>query len=280
MPLSRLAFSIISPGQQTPIPGLLDDCARQACKLREDPVATVLDRYRAGEYEQVWAELCAFGAAVRREPLLTEAMEVARETMQRARANIELLVPRLKDTGYQVGGPYAPATAWSPPRPHASERIGALERLVGPIPLSLRAWYEVGGSVSFVGSHSDWRWVGREILPGLVALPDPLVIYPVERALADCEERLSDEGWDRSWQNYVPIAPDEYHKENISGGPVYAIGVPNAAADAPLMYEWHHTTFVNYLRLCFRWGGFPGFERYQERPTEMLDYLAEGLLPL
>jgi hypothetical protein len=58
--------------------------------------------------------------------------------------------------------------------------------------------------------------------------------------------------------------------------------VPNAAVDAPLRNEWHETTFLNYLRIAFRWGGFPGFERYPDelRPVEAIAYLTEGLLPI
>jgi len=40
--------------------------------------------------------------------------------------------------------------------------------------------------------------------------------------------------------------------------------------------------FVQYLRRSFEWGGFPGFANVPEelRPTEMLNYLREGLLPI
>jgi hypothetical protein len=43
-----------------------------------------LERYLTGEHEQVWAELVALGAAVRDEPLYSDALAVARETMRRA----------------------------------------------------------------------------------------------------------------------------------------------------------------------------------------------------
>jgi len=34
--------------------------------------------------------------------------------------------------------------------------------------------------------------------------------------------------------------------------------VPCRAFDALLLLEEHQTTFVNYLRVCLQWGGFPG----------------------
>lgn len=135
-----------------------------------------IDRYRAGEHEQVWRELCALGDAVRTEPLLSDAMAVARETAARARHNIELLAPRLETLGYQFGlyekanpvpdyaGPLVP-----PPADIAT-RIDQLEGITGSFPLFLRAWYETVGVVDFMGYHPEWE----------VAYPDPLVVVGLE----------------------------------------------------------------------------------------------------
>ncbi len=62
-----------------------------------------LDRYLSGECQAVWDELVGLGAAVREEPLYSDALAVARETMRRARANIETLIPRLRELGYEFG---------------------------------------------------------------------------------------------------------------------------------------------------------------------------------
>jgi hypothetical protein len=65
-----------------------------------------------------------------------------------------------------------------------------------------------------------------------------------------------------------------------SGGPPYAIMVPNPAIDAFLDNERHATTFINFLRICFRWGAFPGWERLAEidRPGVLLEELTQDLL--
>jgi len=55
--------------------------------------------------------------------------------------------------------------------------------------------------------------------------------------------------------------------------------VPCACADAPLLYERHETTFVNYLRICLRWAGFPGWERLPVRPEHDIATLTADLLP-
>ncbi len=62
-------------------------------------------------------------------------------------------------------------------------------------------------------------------------------------------------------------------KYDISGCGGYDIAVPNPAADARLLTEWHRTTFVNYLRICFRYAGFPGWERLERTKTRSPRYL-------
>jgi hypothetical protein len=238
-------------------------------------MGSLLRRYEAGAYEQVWDELVTYGAVVREEPLLSEALAVARETMRRVRANIEVLLQRLDAAGYVFAD--APVPRWEGPCADALAQIHALEALVGPIPLSIRACYEMIGTVNFMGHHpaleprADDRWD---------ALPDPLVIFPLHSVIADCRERMEDPEWDHDVPLDLPLAPDILHKANISGGGPYGVYVPDAAADAPLQKEWHATSFVNYLRLCVRWGGFPGLERYAHPPMELLQHLTDGLLPL
>jgi hypothetical protein len=58
-----------------------------------------VDRYAHGDRERVWEELVALGEQVRAEPLYSDALAVARETMRRVRHNIEQLIPRLATIG-------------------------------------------------------------------------------------------------------------------------------------------------------------------------------------
>jgi hypothetical protein len=224
----------------------------------------------------VWDELMRLGERVRHEPHFSEALSVSYETMRRTAENVRRLHERLNTIGYRFT---YPAEAIAPPIPNVSECIQRLERRVGPLPLSLRAWYEIVGSVNFIGEHPDWD---HEIYS------DPLVVDPIDFALAEYQE------WRESCQEYgseavgpytVPIAPDEYHKARGEGVPqlavaVYSIMTPNPAADAVLGEEPHHTTFVDYLRTCFKWGGFPGFERVAKPPQKDLEFLTKDLLPI
>jgi hypothetical protein len=109
-----------------------------------------LERYRQGECEQVWAELLALGGQIREPRLYGEALSVAHEAMTRARANIELLVPRLTSLGYRFAHP---DRVFVPADEGFRHLVAQVERRAGPLPLSLRAWCDVVGEVNFMGSH-------------------------------------------------------------------------------------------------------------------------------
>lgn len=219
-----------------------------------------LERYRNGEYEQVWSDLQKLGASVREEPHYTQAKEVATETMRRVRRNCERIISRLQTLGY-IFGTFPDGTRRSytvKPLTLPSTRMQAdcdeLESEAGPLPLSLTAfWHEVG-AIDLVGMHPSWP-------NGL----DPLVVDPPEGPLSD----LFEEGDDL----FVALAPDDLHKDNTSGGEPYGLQLPNPSADFILMYERHNMLFVPYLRLAIlQWGGFPGLEgrEIQFKPLDPL----------
>jgi hypothetical protein len=151
--------------------------------------ATYLRRYLAGEYEPVWAELQALGAAVREEPLYSDAQAVARETMRRVRHNLELLSARLQTIGYSFSYEWAraelrmmgiedldldphlprefvtpnPVLEIAPLDADVAAQLAEMETLRGQIPLSVMAWYQVVGSVNFTGlAPESWWRMGSE----------------------------------------------------------------------------------------------------------------------
>jgi hypothetical protein len=324
-----------------------------------------LERYLAGEYEQVWAELQALGAAIREEPLYSDALAVARETMRRVRENLEMLIPRLVAIGYQFGYGWVQPPAdelfgWrlrrdylrmleevrtQPPiltvdadveehlaerrvrearlrdlgapailmetqerllaeleaYPRAAARLRELEERVGDLPLSVRAWYELVGGVNLVGVHPDWApliaesgWIDASYWERGFDLEDgghpmqylePLQIF----ALGVREpygisvpggHPVADGRLGRATRS-LAIMPNERlaYLENGQDGFYYEIEMPCASADAALLYERHETTFVNYLRICLRWAGFPGWERLPVHPERDIAALTAGLLP-
>jgi hypothetical protein len=172
--------------------------------------------------------------------------------MGRVRTNVERLLELLPKAGYVFASePGLPV--FEPPPADIGDRLDQLEAQVGPIPLALRCWYEQVGRVNFVGEHPGWDYDS----------PDPLVVdAPVDFVLSEYADWQADKGtaWDRGGFT-VDLAPDDLHKAGISGGPPYGLAVPNPGADGLLLWERHQTTFVNYLRICMRWAGMPGWDR-------------------
>lgn len=124
-------------------------------------MATYLARYLAGEHDQVWHELVKMGDAVREEPVFTDAEAVAREMMRRVRDNIERLIPRLREHGYRC----ALQEPLTPPVDQVESYLAVMEEW-GPLPLALRAFYEVVGAVSLDGTFAqDQPWYESAAFP-------------------------------------------------------------------------------------------------------------------
>ena len=299
-------------------------------------MASYLDRYQQGEREQVWQELTALGDQVYEERLYADAYAVATETMRRARQNIELLIARLRKLGYAFE---FPDDVFTPPEAELLEDMVLFEKVVGRVPLSVRAWVEQVGTVNFIGTYPrlssydsspPMMQMGNqsiridsidmddmlEQLNAADAIPENVrnmfssffQNVDIRNALKDAslsEEPFADEDQVESdplcvdfselsvdsyqeWQEYnadipfqVEISPDILHKANISGGDGYAIIMPQAVMDAPLLNtNWREFTFVEYLRFSFEWAGFPGLHEYDNADEKLLASLKEGLLLL
>jgi len=153
-----------------------------------------------------------------------------------------------------------------PPNAQVHKQIARLEKVAGALPLSLRVFYEVVGSVDWIGTHPTLAPADSGICP------DPLVVYSIEEVLEEIDQGL-EEG-----DGLVTIAPDELHKADTSGGDPYQMVIPDLRADGELLNERHQLFFVDYLRLCFRFGGFPGYEGLDRGIPAEVASLPEGLL--
>jgi hypothetical protein len=185
---------------------------------------------------------------------------------------IAKIARRLPALGYQF---QRPSAVFPGPEPGTENAIERIEREVGNLPLALKIFWRHVGSADFTARHRTWRpveypWAGCEY-------PDPLVVYPPSVAIAELDEFLGDreERMRSQFPYVVPIAPDHVHKDNVSGGTWYNLSVPAGADDPPLNHEWHQTTFVNYLELAVRWGGFPGLERYPAHTWPLRELVGE-----
>ena len=237
----------------------------------------MLDRYWDGDCLQVWNEMTRLGSAIRDSQYFVEASAVARETMRRVRHNIEQIIEKLDRLGYRftasidyfgdlqreltpdltrlpsLGNP----SVFKPAEASAPQRLDALEkRIAGPLPLSIRHWWEQIGFVCLAGVH--------EILsPGDPEGASPLVIWE----------------FDDEWAE--PIDLTQFNETGFQLSlerDAYAIRVPDWGADVKIRPD--RLWFVPYLREVFKWGGFPGWAHKDGRPEKELHYLREGLLPI
>ncbi len=333
----------------------------------------LLQRYQSGQHVEVWDELLAYGTQVREEPLLSEALAVARETMRRVRHNVEALIPRLRMIGYQFGygwvQPYMDLPAFyqagkrleeleaehltyearlaysefleqaskEPPLfvsanhneehirfldglinesqneyrlkelrtereryqslPSAVDQVQQLEAITGPLPLSVRVWYEEVGGVNFVGTHPDWyelvvsqlkssRYAygyqdlfeqkgrfGQETYLYPLYVLDPFCVYPLRKMVEESREEASK----GRTEQFLEISLDDMGKYFEIPRGYYTVKVPSLEADVVVAKSG--VTFVQYLRTVMRWGGFPGWETLVRRPEQDLAFLTKDLLP-
>ncbi len=254
-----------------------------------------LDRYLSGDFEAVWAELTALGDLRNDSEMRMVVDAIAHETMWRVKANIRTLAGRLQRLGFRYGEGFlgdladnerqlllndAPVYGFSDDGHDLfRDEIARLEDTTGGLPIALRVFYEVVGNVNFVGTCP--AWTDYQTDP-----KHPLAQYAVSRYGSDplfvWSPKVALESYPAFGPDAVFIAPNFDYRFGIGGGAgPYEIRVPCAAADASLDNEWHQTTFVDYLRICCRWGGFPGLEQYKDRdrPDDAIHDLTHDLLP-
>ncbi|MGA4732036.1 hypothetical protein ACPB67_31870 [Micromonospora taraxaci] len=234
-----------------------------------------LTRYVAGHEDHVWHEMRQLGARVREPDFAAEAQAVCDEMARRARSNIETLVMRLREQGYrfhQNDDDQTPTEPYAPPGPKADELLHWLEQRLGPLPMVLTSWIRIVGDVWLVGTHPQW--------PDSTAA-DPLVLELAGSRYPDSDIREYFAEEIEAWQEdqdepfLLPVAPDHFHKGNVSGGDPYGIILPDATADAYFVGE-ARMPLVAYLNWTFQHGGFP-------RPTpdeaqwQVIHQLTEGL---
>lgn len=233
-----------------------------------------------------WASLVALDYRLRWDiGFRQEAHRIAREIMRTARENVERIVEHLVRIDYRFS---EPDRIHLPPTKMATEWFADYESKGVYFPVSLQAWILEVGSVNFMGSHPNWPHPGylfQDSGAGVEPwLTDPLVIdVPedfIQQEYKDWQWRCDEDGSQQAGPFRIPIAPDDIHKANVSGGGPYEVPTELPAVDALVLNERHCVSLVSYLRMAFDWGGFPGFELIDERPAEFIASLKRGLLPL
>jgi hypothetical protein len=156
---------------------------------------------------------------------------------------IAALVERLRAVGYIFE---RPDEVFPGPDRAAPNIIRRVESTVGEVPLALKLFWTRVGSVDLTGSHPEW--------PDPSAYLDQLVIFLPDVAIYYLEDYLSGEV--RTFE--LVIAPDYFHKANVSGGSPYTVSVPAVAIDPPMNSTPSPETFLEHIESALRFGGFPG----------------------
>jgi hypothetical protein len=252
------------------------------------PAATdYANRYESADYEGVWNELHHLDL---RKPITTaiydDVVECVRATMRRVRANVEYLVHALTNIGYAFHHP-----DHSHVRPSEEDRrvLAEIEEQYGPLPLSLRLFYEEVGAVDLRQSPSQLVRDSHECEAHPSPLTtlgeeDPLVVCSVQELMAQIaanlpclSRRYSDPpGTERLT---CCLDPDLFVKADCSGGEGYLVYLPEPSVDFPLIGMWLDDAdpyqpadqypymmdggyssefFVSHLRSCFQTAGFRG----------------------
>jgi hypothetical protein len=91
---------------------------------------TFLFRYLTGDRKSVLEQLQALGEIVE-QPLRTDALAVARETMRRVKLNLEMIVHRLKKLGFEFS---ERERVLVPVQSHTLQLLDNFEQLWGTLP--------------------------------------------------------------------------------------------------------------------------------------------------
>jgi hypothetical protein len=156
----------------------------------------------------------------------------------------------------------------------ATDGIETIARMAGSMPLSMRAWYLTIGGVNLVGRHPEIAPPGARV--------DPLFVAPFRFVRHVFEGWAQDAGAEEANPPFrMPVSPHPSAKagEDIDA-PLYSITLPNVGVDAALENEEHGLHFIEYLRLAFEWGGFPGYSNMPTKAPKVIAALKNGLLPI
>lgn len=237
--------------------------ARRSAPASSDvPDAALLEQWWAGG--TFWRDAQNIGETIRRPGVYDAAYAIALRSMGEVRAELDRIVGTLRRLGYRfVDSDPLPA-----PAANVRAQLERLESTGGPLPLSVRAAYEVIGPVNLAGWHPRWPVPAHVDAGADASTPfwptDPLSLVPLELLIETAEDTASPDTTYR-----LAISADDYGKAGFSGGQ-HSFEMPCPRADTRLDGAHGSPMFVAYLAESLRWGGFPGFARIEKRPTPFL----------
>jgi hypothetical protein len=234
-------------------------------------------RYERGEHDAVWKVLRQRGSLG--DQARAEAQAVAKLTMRRVRQNAEMLTSRLAARGWRA---HSGSLLVAPTDADTDAILTIVETTGAPIPPSVHGFWTIVGGIDCVWDYrydSDAPDLGVGVQMDEM---DPLCVYSASETATDLEawtEMRADFPPDHAASLY--LAPDYLHKANISGGDPCGFDPLFRGADPIFTDEEHELPFIDYLRLAFRWGGFPRIERHRGRADvqAFVREMTAGMIP-
>lgn len=223
-------------------------------------------RYTQLAEREIWNEMIAEENVAMNRTDLPDVQQVMNIMMHRIKFNLQYIYNALQQYGFKFtdfGEPPQPTKPLIFEQNDVSQQLFSLEdeySAFGFFPLSILEFYKHIREIDFRGFFPNQR---------TNILLDAIMIVPMKELI---ENDLGDE------EQGVFLASDAFFKENISGGGYYGIELtPNQQIDARLKGFFTEQEaeeapmFIDYLRLCFKWAGFPGLE-FANR-NEVDDYI-------
>jgi len=210
----------------------------------------LLERYLQGDTLSVYEEIEKLGGDAFKPKLYPIVEAVLTETFTRVSKNLELIYTELTKINYcfkkQVEYDFErPILKPVPNVESLLKKLDASVKRVGYAPLSLKLFYKIVGSCNFA-----WDYDANEEIPWEGA--DPIQIAPISDLLSEMDDFEEDDDF-----RELGVSADYFHKDNISGGPMYSIEITKMPQiDSNFLNEEHNTTFINYLRLTMEGCGF------------------------
>jgi hypothetical protein len=263
-------------------------------------------RYLAGDYVQVWKELCDLGGDVFEERICSDALLVCQEVVNRAHFNLRILHERLLNLGYEFADPDA---ALVKANGDSIAQLGSVEEEFGCLPLIASVWYRTIASLDFQQADEQLRYRGKEYPPPSISDVSGLGSHPV--LLVQSPGQATQQWRQMSEFNDEVLEREREQSRSLGGMSVYDRFLPLGswasncdpksfptgvrAIDASIYNDGAgDTLFVDALRHAFEWGGFPfwkGSLKKRRRPfyspleyrpnfEKVLPILKDGLLDL
>ncbi len=236
---------------------------------------TFYERYIRGQTKEVYQDIYTLGQDAFLPEYSQDIEKVLSETFYRVAYNLDLIYKELKEINYLFKT--YPIFNFEKPlhKPlHDTEiLLQQLDNAVKPfgyVPLSMKFFYKIVGGVNFVWDYeTNQNFMWQMADPIQIASLDSVVeIVTEELWKEDIKQYIDDENFGNA---FLDLAADDLHKDNISGGQSYAIQITKEPSiDSNFINEPNNTTFINYLRICFEYCGFPSITR----PDMSNDYQA------